>query len=138
MGNQPEDSDEALPALEPASQAEPEISAPSPNPSTNLLIADIVLRGASTLFRRDVERRIATASTGDDDAARKMVDGRTILTTLALHGASKLATRSVPGLLLVSGGLIAKTLYDRGKVRQQREREAGLGAVDEQTGDARP
>lgn len=102
------------------------IPLPSTEPSTNLLIADIVLRGASNLFRRSVEQRIARASTDDEAGAQELVDGRAMLTSLALYGASKLATRSVPGLLLVSGGLVAKTLYDRGKARQQRLRDDSL------------
>lgn len=95
---------------------------PSNNPATNLLIADIVVRGASHLFRQDVERRVARASAEDDDKAREVLNGRTMLTTLGLYGASRLATRSVPGLVLVTGGLVAKTLYDRGKERQKRRR----------------
>ena len=93
---------------------------PSPNPVTNLLIADIVVRGASTLFRKSVEKRVAKASMDDDQDAEKLLDGRTLLTTLGLYGASKLATRSRTGLGIVAGGLALKTLYDRGKARQKR------------------
>ncbi|MEL6877165.1 MAG: hypothetical protein AAGL68_03600 [Pseudomonadota bacterium] len=87
---------------------------PSTNPATNLLIADIVLRGASSLFRKKVEQGIVKTS-DNEGQAREILDGRSIMTTLALYGASKLATRSVPGLAIVAGGLLAKTLYDRGK-----------------------
>ncbi|MFU7529503.1 hypothetical protein [Qipengyuania sp. ASV99] len=93
---------------------------PSTNPATNLLIADIVLRGASTLFRKGVEQRVARAGSQHEGAAQELLDGRTLITTLALYGASKLATRSVPGLMIVTGGLALKTLYDRGKARQRR------------------
>ncbi len=96
------------------------LSFPSTNPGTNLLIADIVVRGASTLLRRGVEERVVKASADTDEEAREVLDGRTMLTTLALYGASKLATRSVPGLAVVAGGLVLKTLYDRGKTRQKR------------------
>lgn len=102
---------------------------PSTNPATNLLIADIVVRGASSLFRKNVERRVVEASADDSDRAHELLDGRTLLTTLGLYGASKLATRSVPGLVIVTGGLVAKTLYDRGKERQKRKsREKRRGA----------
>jgi hypothetical protein len=93
---------------------------PTDNPGTNLLIADIVVRGASTLFRQTVEKRVAKASVEQEEDAQELLDGRTLITTLGLYGASKLATRSVPGLLMVTGGLLAKTLYDRGKARQRR------------------
>ncbi|MEL7445198.1 MAG: hypothetical protein AAGK02_05215 [Pseudomonadota bacterium] len=95
---------------------------PSTNPSTNLLIADIVLRGASSLFRKSVQKKVAKANFDDAQVAEEVVDGRAILTTLALYGASKLATRSAPGLAIVAGGLVLKTLYDRGKVRELRTR----------------
>lgn len=93
---------------------------PSTNPATNLLIADIVLRGASTLFRKGVQQRVAKAGSRHEGEAQELLDGRTLITTLALYSASKLATRSVPGLMIVTGGLALKTLYDRGKARQRR------------------
>ena len=98
---------------------------PSTNPATNLLIADIVVRGASSLLRESVQKRVARASSESENEARAVLDGRTLITTLGLYGASKLATRSVPGLAIVTGGLLAKTLYDRGKARQRRRRGAG-------------
>lgn len=97
---------------------------PSNNPGTNLLIADIIVRGASTLLRQGVEKRVVKASSDSESRAQEVLDGRTLITTLGLYGASKLATRSVPGLLIVTGGLLAKTLYDRGKARQQRALDA--------------
>jgi hypothetical protein len=97
---------------------------PSTEPATNLLIANIVVRGASSLFRTNVERRVVKASADSAGRAQEVLDGRTLLTTLALYAASKLATRSVPGLAIVSGGLLAKTLYDRGLARRRRLRMA--------------
>ncbi|GMN03097.1 hypothetical protein [Erythrobacter sp. MTPC3] len=95
---------------------------PSPNPATNLLITDIVVRGASSLFRQRIEKTVAKASYKDEAAAQSLVDGRTLITTLGLYGASKLATRSPAGLGIVAGGLVLKTLYDRGKSRQRKRR----------------
>lgn len=100
---------------------------PSPNPATNLVIASIVLRGASSLVRQSFEDRIARASASDDEHAQELLDGRTMITTLALYGASKLATRSPVGLGLVAGSLVLKTLYDRGKARQKRLRTKETG-----------
>ena len=97
---------------------------PSPNPATNLLIADIVVRGASRLFRRKVEREVAKKSyvrkEGEDAKAESLVGGRSVLTTLGLYYVSKVATRSPVGLGVVASGLALKTLYDRGKARQRR------------------
>ncbi|TRD11891.1 hypothetical protein FGU71_08500 [Erythrobacter insulae] len=96
---------------------------PSPNAATNLLIADIVVRGASSLFRKGVEKRVVEKTAKDSEQAQHLLDGRSIITTLALYGASKMATKSPVGLGLVAGGLVLKTLYDRGKDRQQRRRK---------------
>lgn len=104
---------------------------PSPEATTNLLIADIVVRGASNLFRENVERRVAKASAHGVDEAEALLDGKTLIKSLAIYGASKLATRSPVGLGLVAGGLALKTLYDRGKARQQREAQAAYEAPDE-------
>lgn len=97
---------------------------PSSDPITNIMITDIVLRGATRLFREKMEKRIATANVGDEESAREILDGRTMIKSLALYGASRLATRSPVGLGIVVGGFALKTLYDRGKARQARESEA--------------
>ncbi|MEM6584236.1 MAG: hypothetical protein AAF692_00610 [Pseudomonadota bacterium] len=104
---------------------------PSPEATTNLLIADIVVRGASRLFRDSVERRVAKASAQDEGEAEALLDGKTLIKSLAIYGASKLATRSPVGLGLVAGGLAVKTLYDRGKARQRREALADQAAPKE-------
>lgn len=124
-------SDKETPAPEAARKPARHLPLPSENPATNLLIADIVLRGASTLLRKNVEKRVAKASAHSSEEAEKLLDGRTMLTTLGLYGASRLATRSVPGLALVTGGLVLKTLYDRGKAvrrRKGRQRLTSQGA----------
>ena len=112
----------------PGSTTPNRIPLPSSNPATNLLIADIVVRGASTLLRKSVDKRVVKASADSDQEAYDVLSGRTILTTIGLYGASKIATRSLPGLALVTGGLVAKTLYDRGRVLQARRRLAKSGA----------
>ena len=107
---------------------------PSPEATTNLLIADIVVRGASNLFRQNVERRVARASLQDEQEAEALLDGRTMIKSLAIYGASKLATRSPLGLGVVAGGLALKTLYDRGRALQKRrEIEAQHPPVDTDT-----
>lgn len=105
----------------------PKVPVPSSNPATNLLIADIVVRGATRLLRNDVEKRVARASYGDDKRAEELLNGRSLLTSLGLYAVSRLATRSKGGLMIVTGGLMAKTLYDRGKARQYRRRREKSG-----------
>lgn len=103
---------------------------PSPKATINLLIADIVVRGAARLFRDSVERRVATASAADGGEAEELLDGRTLIKSLAIYGASKLATKSPVGLGLVAGSLALKTLCDRGRARQRRKSLGANGALE--------
>ncbi|MFN9499432.1 MAG: hypothetical protein ACK554_01380 [Erythrobacteraceae bacterium] len=94
---------------------------PSPNPVTNMVIADIVLRGAGSLLRQRLEKGLLTSQL-DGDKAHHLVESRGVVSALALWGASRLAMRSPVGLAVVAGGLAAKVLYDRGKQVQARRR----------------
>ena len=49
------------------------------------------------------------------DKARKIIKGRTLGEALVGTALARLAMHSVPGAILVGGGLLAKTLYDRRK-----------------------
>jgi hypothetical protein len=94
---------------------------PSPNPVTNMVIADIVLRGAGSLLRQRLEKGLLTSQL-DGDKAHQLVESRGVVSALALWGASRFAMRSPVGLAVVAGGLAAKVLYDRGKQVQARRR----------------
>lgn len=94
---------------------------PSPIAGTNLVIADIVLRAAGGLLRNRMEKGLLIASY-DKAKAEKLVDGRSVATSVALWGASRIATRSPVGLAVVAGGLAAKVLYDRGKRLEAKRR----------------
>jgi hypothetical protein len=89
-----------------------DVPGPSGNPATNLLILDIAIRGASLLAARGIEQA-ALQLRYRRDKAGQIVEGRSMLSTLAATGAARVATRSVPGFLLVTGGLLAKALIDR-------------------------
>jgi hypothetical protein len=96
-----------------------ELHGPSPNPATNLIIADIALRTGTTLARRAVERGVLGASYSPRKA-KSILKGRTMTETL-LHGAlARVALGSIPGAIVVGGALVAKTLYDRSRGRQAR------------------
>ena len=104
--------------------------APAAGTAVNLAIAEIVLRGVADRMRGKVEAGISRADAekrkkGQGDA----VDGRSLLTSVGLYGAARLAKRSRAGLGLVAGSLLAKTLYDRGKaVREKRLKAKGNGS----------
>jgi len=89
-----------------------EVPGPSNDPATNLLIMDIAIRGASLLAARGIEKA-ALRLRYHRAKAGQIVEGRSLVSTLAATSAARVATRSVPGLLLVTGGLLAKTLIDR-------------------------
>ena len=88
------------------------VPGPSNNPATNLLIMDIAMRGASLLAARGIEKAALRLRYKPGDAD-DIVRGRSTIAMLAATGAARMATRSVPGFLLVTGGLLAKTLIDR-------------------------
>lgn len=98
-----------------------DLHGPSPDPATNLAIADIALRGGSVLARRAVERALLGKKYSDGNA-RSILKGRSLGETM-LHGVlARVALRSVPGAIIVGGGLVAKTLYDRSKAGRARRR----------------
>jgi len=44
--------------------------------------------------------------------AGDIVQGRTFVQSMAANAAARTATKSIPGFLLVGGGLLAKTIFD--------------------------
>jgi hypothetical protein len=92
--------------------ASPNRAGPSPSPATNLLLADLALRGGGQLLRRAVEYGLL-GKAFTPDKAKNLIKGRSMGQTLIGTAIARIATRSVPGALIVGGGLLAKTLYDR-------------------------
>jgi len=100
---------------------------PSPNPMSNLILADIVLRSGGALLQRAVETGLLGRTTGTTKAKR-IIKGRTMTQTLVGTALARIATRSVPGAIVVGGGLLAKTLYERRRSKQAEK--AGQKALD--------
>ena len=86
----------------------------SPNPATNLLLTDLVLRTGGRVMRHAVERTLL-GTKYSKGKAENIVKGRSMAQTLIGTTLARIATRSVPGAILVGGGVLAKTLYDRKK-----------------------
>ena len=96
---------------------------------TNLILADIALRTGGALLRRGVEKGLIGSKLGSKKAGR-IIKGRSMVQTLVGTAIARVATRSVPGAIVVGGGLLAKTLYDR---RRSRKAEAaGEVSLEEQ------
>ena len=111
-------------------EAAKEVSPPSPNPMTNVVLADIALRTGGQLMRHAIERSVLGMKY-DKKKARDIVKGRSMTQALVGTAIARLATRSVPGALLVGGGMLAKALFDRRKSRTEARAE-GEAAVEEQ------
>jgi hypothetical protein len=108
-------------ALAKAHEGVREVPGPSPNPATNLLIADIAVRSAGIVFRHAVERALLRARFKPEEA-KEIVEGRTLGRSLITHTAARVAMRSVPGFLAVAGGLAAKAVVDRSLGRAKARR----------------
>lgn len=106
------------------------VEGPSPNPMTNLLIADLALRGGGQLLRHAVERTVLGAKFSPDKA-KNVIAGRSMIQTLIGTAVARIATRSIPGAIVVGGGLLAKTLYDR-RQDKRSERAKGERAIEAQ------
>lgn len=80
------------------------------------------------LMRQGLERGLLGRRYAPKKAAQ-ILKGRTMGETLLHTAIAKLATKSVPGAIVVGGGLLAKTLYDRKRGRTA-ERE-GLEKLED-------
>jgi len=101
----------------------PIIPGPSPNPMTNLIIADLVLRAGTRVARHALERGVL-GKKYSSDKAKQIVKSRSMVQTLVGTAVARVATGSVPGAILIGGALLAKTLYDL-----RRDRDAAQGEV---------
>jgi hypothetical protein len=99
-----------------------EVPGPSPNPATNLLIAEIAVRSAGRLARRSAEKTLLRARI-DPDQAAAIVEGRGAAHSMISTAVARIATRSIPGALLVAGGLFAKIVFDRSLSRRKARRK---------------
>lgn len=102
----------------------------SPNPATNMFIADIAMRGLSVLARNTLHKAVLRNRYGSGKA-KDIVENKSLVRSLALYGASRVATRSVPGAALVGGGLLAKALLERS--RAKRKGHAAVAREGEET-----
>lgn len=121
-------------ALGGAKRGAQKVPGPSTNPATNLLVADIGMRIASRLFRRTVEKGLLQLKFPPEKAS-EVIEGRSLGQTLISAGLARVATRSIPGALLVTGGIVAKSILDRSLSRRQSERK-GTRELEKQADNA--
>ncbi|MDR2858165.1 MAG: hypothetical protein LBV50_10020 [Novosphingobium sp.] len=94
----------------------------SPDPMINLVIADIALRGGSRLLRHVVEHSVLGSEYPSGDA-RRAGKSRNMAQALIGTAIARIAAGSVPGAIIVGGGLIARMLHDRRKSRAGAQAE---------------
>jgi hypothetical protein len=122
-------------AKELIARADGPISHLSPNPKTNLMLTDLALRGGGQLVRHLIERALLGTQYSPKQA-KAIVKGRSMTQTLLGTAAARIAMRSVPGAIIVGGGLLAKTLYDRKK--GAKAKIEGEKAVNQQAAKVEP
>jgi len=107
-------------------------SPPDPfTPLTRTILAGIAMRAGSSLLKRSVDRGIlgaapealksaarAAGAKAAETAAKAPKPKRGLGTRLLTAAATRIATRSVPGAIVVGGALLARTLHERRKNRQ--------------------
>lgn len=98
-----------------------EVVGPSPNPATNLLIHDVLLRAGTRIMRNSLEKGLLSNRYGRE-SAKEMIDNRSAKAAMTTFLVSRLATRSLPGAAIVGTGLLAKTLFDRSQSRRKARR----------------
>ena len=95
---------------------------PSPNPMTNLVLADIALRGGGQLLRHAVERGLLGKAVGPAKA-KNLIKGRSMGQTLIGTAIARIATRSVPGALIGAAACWPRR-YTTASTRRIRPRPA--------------
>lgn len=106
------------------------VPGPTDNPATNLLVADIAFRAGGYLFRRAMEKGMLRNRFGKT-TAREIVENRSIGKALVSSGLARIATRSVPGALIIGGGALAKTLYDRRKSKRSQQADGDAKLIEQ-------
>jgi hypothetical protein len=106
------------------------VPGPSSNPATNLLIIDVAVRGLSLLAGRSMEKALLRTRYQQDKAA-DIIKGRPLIQSMAATGAARMATRSVPGFLAVTGGLLVKAVFDRSIGRREAMRRGEQQFADQ-------
>ncbi|QZD87376.1 hypothetical protein [Qipengyuania psychrotolerans] len=126
--------DRAADALETMTDSNPAhddpVPGPSTNPATNVIIHDILLRSVGRMSRLTVEKLVLGRQYGPQ-FAKDAVENRSLVQTLAAYGVTKVATKSVPGALVVGTGLAIKVLFDRSQSRR-KSRRAGQKSLRKQ------
>ncbi|MDG6078893.1 hypothetical protein E3U23_06765 [Erythrobacter litoralis] len=107
---------------------------PTHNPATNLMMADVAIRAGSYVVRRAIEKGMLRGRYGKS-TAKDIVKNKSLGATLMSFGLAKLATKNLPGAVIVGGGALAKTLYDRRQSKKGQQHEGDRELIEQATKD---
>ena len=96
--------------------------------ANNKLLAEIARKGGGRLLNAAIDKVLpvaAVAETGDASPRK-----RSLLGGIAGAMAVRIASRSVPGAIVIGGSLLAKRLYDRRHARDEGKAASGRGGSD--------
>jgi hypothetical protein len=113
--------DAAGKAVHKATGSSDAVFGPSPNPATNLIIQDIAMRAGGRMVRHTLEKGMLRGRYGGT-GAKAIVENRSLSQTLISGLIARYATRSLPGAVLIGGGLVIKTLFDRSQTKRSAKR----------------
>lgn len=91
-------------------------------PTDNRVIATIAREHGPQIFEQVIKAVVAGAVVQDEvlsEKAEKKIKKPSLGKRIASAALVRVATRSVPGAIIVSGGLIAKLLHDRYQAKQK-------------------
>ena len=108
----------------------PPLPEPGGIPPSNLLLADLVTRIGSYWLRDGVEKAFLKQRY-DADTAHELVNDRSAIRKLTAIGLAKVATKSVPGALIVGTGVLGKVLFDHSKARRKKQAAKVARLTDE-------
>ncbi len=94
-------------------------------PLDNPVLAKIAREQGPRLLEQAIRVLVAGAVVQDEVSAEQQAKKPSLGRRIASAALVRIATRSVPGAIIVSGGLIAKALHERHKARQASPRPAG-------------
>ena len=102
--------------------ATPEVAAgaAAANPATRKLVTDLALRGGALLARKIIDRRLSGMDYTPQQASQ-ILAGRGLTKAAASAVISRLGFKSLPKSLLIGGVVLAKTLYDRKRVKAAKD-----------------
>lgn len=113
---------------------ERKVPGPTDNPATNIMLADVAIRAGSYIVRRTVEKGFLKGRYGKQTAS-DILNNRTLGQTVVSYGLAKVASRSLPGALIVGGGAAAKALYDRRKSKRRQQVEGDRELIEQANSD---